>query len=274
MAFAALFRSLRIVQPLSSCSRGVVVVERWWEPRLAKLGRKPRIEDRDRIYFVAHDTKWDPPKYLEVILMQSVEKLGDRGDVVTVRRRLARNKLFPSGLAVYASPENKLYYQAKEGDVQTSTGKKTVEFLKHCHFEVCMRKKNVEWELTKEIVCRQFFRQLGVVVPPHTLRLPDESVTTYGESWCEVTVNGLDSVRIPLHVVDTLSSDRRDLLKRQSHLKALAARKAKEAQKISERGSDGELVEIFEDDRQNKKEEWEHDNLDLAIGSEDVKEKY
>ena len=50
-----------------------MVVERWWEPRLAKLGRKAQIEDKNRIYFVAHDTKWDPPKYLDVILMENVE---------------------------------------------------------------------------------------------------------------------------------------------------------------------------------------------------------
>lgn len=35
-----------------------------------------------------------------------VTGVGIRGDLVTVKRRLFRNKLYPAGLAVYASPEN------------------------------------------------------------------------------------------------------------------------------------------------------------------------
>jgi large subunit ribosomal protein L9 len=40
------------------------------------------------------------------ILTDSVEGVGIRGDTVTVKRRLFRNRLLPAGLAVYASPEN------------------------------------------------------------------------------------------------------------------------------------------------------------------------
>lgn len=38
--------------------------------------------------------------------MNMVTGVGIRGDLVTVKRRLFRNKLYPAGLAVYASPEN------------------------------------------------------------------------------------------------------------------------------------------------------------------------
>ena len=42
--------------------------------------------------------------------------VGVRGDTVTVKRRLFRGKLYPTGLAVYASPEN-LEKFAKEREV-------------------------------------------------------------------------------------------------------------------------------------------------------------
>ena len=44
---------------------------------------------------------------MEVILRQDVEKLGIRGDVVTVAAGYARNCLIPQSLAVPATPSNK-----------------------------------------------------------------------------------------------------------------------------------------------------------------------
>ena len=46
-----------------------------------------------------------------------------RGETVTVKRRLFRGKLYPAGLAVYASPEN-LEKFAKESEVRKTVGKK------------------------------------------------------------------------------------------------------------------------------------------------------
>lgn len=82
------------------------------------------------------------------------------------------------------------------------------------------------------------FLQLGVVVAPHALKLPEEPITQWGEYWCEVTVsvshmvssfwlvkrwdwmvvalicptdlflsfcvqvNGLDTVKVPMSVVN------------------------------------------------------------------------
>ena len=43
---------------------------------------------------------------MEVILLQSLEKLGDAGDVVRVKPGYARNYLLPKGLAIEATPGN------------------------------------------------------------------------------------------------------------------------------------------------------------------------
>lgn len=40
--------------------------------------------------------------------------LGTRGDVVSVRKSLGRNKLLPQGLAVYASPENRRMFEEEK----------------------------------------------------------------------------------------------------------------------------------------------------------------
>ncbi len=44
--------------------------------------------------------------YMEVLLREDIENLGDRGEVVRVRRGYGRNYLLPRGLAVQASASN------------------------------------------------------------------------------------------------------------------------------------------------------------------------
>ncbi|EDL38733.1 large ribosomal subunit protein bL9m isoform 1 [Mus musculus] len=188
--------------------QSTVIVERWWKVPLAGEGRKPHLHRRHRVYKLVEDTKHRPKDNLELILTQSVDEIGVRGDLVSVKKSVGRNKLLSQGLAVYASPENrKLFEEEKslrrEGKlekIQTKAGEATVKFLRSCHLEVGM-KNNVKWELNPEIVARHFFKNLGVVVAPHALRLPEEPITRWGEYWCDVTVNGLDTVRVPMSVV-------------------------------------------------------------------------
>ncbi|XP_054567385.1 39S ribosomal protein L9, mitochondrial isoform X3 [Eptesicus fuscus] len=183
-----------------SHNRGTVIVERWWKVPLAGLCRKPRLHRRHRVYRLVEDTKHRPKDNLELILTQSVEELGVRGDLVSVKKSVGRNKLLPQGLAVYASPENKKLFEEekllrKEGKlekIQTKAGEATVKFLKSCHLEVGM-KNNVKWELNPEIVARHFLKNLGVVVAPHALKLPEGPITRWGEYWCEVTLISGDS---------------------------------------------------------------------------------
>ncbi|KAB0346261.1 hypothetical protein FD754_011118 [Muntiacus muntjak] len=172
-------------------------------------GRKPRLHRRHRVYKLVEDTKHRPKGSLELILTQSVDELGVRGDLVSVKKSVGRNRLLPEGLAVYASPENKklfeeeklLRQEGKPDKTQTKAGEATVKFLRSCHLEVGM-KNNVKWELNPEIAARHFLRNLGVVVAPHALKLPEEPITQRGEFWCEVTVNGLDTVKVPVSVVN------------------------------------------------------------------------
>ncbi|KAM9294587.1 large ribosomal subunit protein bL9m [Gastrophryne carolinensis] len=190
--------------------RGTVVVERWYNVPLSKKEEEPYLHPRrHRIYRLVEDTKHKKKEKMELILTQSVHKLGSRGDTVLVEKALGRNKLLPQGLAVYPSPENKLMFQEEKkkqetlspGDrMQTWTGQMTVDFLKKSRLEVRMRQDS-GWTLSREVVARNFFRNLGVVVPPEAVTIPEEPITTLGEFWCDVTVNGIDTVRVPMDVV-------------------------------------------------------------------------
>ncbi|XP_040854743.1 39S ribosomal protein L9, mitochondrial isoform X2 [Ochotona curzoniae] len=158
-----------------SHSRGTVIVERWWKVPLAGEGRKPRLHRRHRIYKLVEDTKHRPKENLELILTQSVEELGVRGDVISVKKSVGRNRLLAQGLAVYASPENKKLFEEE---------------------------KLLRQEGKLEKIQTKAGEALGVVVAPHALKLPEEPITRWGEYWCEVTVNGLDTVKVPMSVVN------------------------------------------------------------------------
>lgn len=190
--------------------QSTVVVERWWQVPLSKVGSPPRLHPRrHRIYKLVEDTRNRPQEKMELILTQTVPKLGGRGDTVFVKKSVGRNKLLHQGLAVYPSPENKNIFAEElrllregkpEERVQTRTGLMTVEYLKSSHLKISQMPSE-EFQVNKEVVCRHFQKRLGVIVPPNTLSLPFESVKEVGDYWCEVTVNGIDTVRVPLSVV-------------------------------------------------------------------------
>lgn len=43
---------------------------------------------------------------MKVIMLSNIEKVGNQGEVVTVKRGFARNYLVPRNLAIYATPQN------------------------------------------------------------------------------------------------------------------------------------------------------------------------
>nr|XP_060614079.1 large ribosomal subunit protein bL9m [Anolis sagrei ordinatus] len=188
---------------------GTVIVERWWKVPLSKEGREPRMKHRRfRVYRLVEDTKHSPKEPLTLILTQTVEDVGNCCDVVSVDKSFGRNKLLAKDKAVYASPENlkifeeqrQLRLEGKLPKLQTHTAVKTVRFLRNCTLEIGVNECE-QFELTKEIVARHFLRNLRVVVPPHTMKLPEEPITELGDYWCDVTVNGLDTIRVPMSVV-------------------------------------------------------------------------
>ncbi|XP_061521540.1 39S ribosomal protein L9, mitochondrial [Phycodurus eques] len=211
--------------------QSTVVVERWWQVPLSKVGSPPRLHPRrHRIYKLTEDTKHAPQKKMELILTQTVPKLGGRGDTVFVKKSVGRNKLLAQGLAVYPSPENKQLFAEElrllregtsEERVQTRTGKMTVDYLKRC--KLTIHKMPLEdFKLTSEVVRRQFLKKLIMVVPPHALKLPFEPITELGDYWCEVTVNGMDTVRVPFSLLpyEDPSASHQRLLKAQRRRQA------------------------------------------------------
>ena len=55
---------------------------------------------------------------MEVILLERIERLGQMGDVVTVKPGFARNFLFPQKKALRANQDNKALFESKRGELE------------------------------------------------------------------------------------------------------------------------------------------------------------
>ena len=60
---------------------------------------------------------------MNVILLEKIKKLGDIGDEVSVKSGYARNFLVPNKKALYATSENKKYFEQKKSDIKTQNQK-------------------------------------------------------------------------------------------------------------------------------------------------------
>ena len=64
---------------------------------------------------------------MNVILLQRVDKLGQMGDVVTVKPGYARNFLLPQGIALRATDANKATFEAKRAQLEADNLKRREE---------------------------------------------------------------------------------------------------------------------------------------------------
>ena len=64
---------------------------------------------------------------MEIILLERVEKLGQMGDVVTVKPGYARNYLLPQGIALRATDDNKAVFEARRAQLEAENLKRREE---------------------------------------------------------------------------------------------------------------------------------------------------
>ena len=54
---------------------------------------------------------------MNIILLEKIKKLGDIGDEVSVKSGYARNFLVPNNKALYATPENRKFFEEKKNEI-------------------------------------------------------------------------------------------------------------------------------------------------------------
>ncbi|XP_014669942.1 PREDICTED: 39S ribosomal protein L9, mitochondrial-like isoform X2 [Priapulus caudatus] len=168
-------------------TRNTWILKRKWTPPLNKL---PRYEDDKRrrhlpsrfhVYELVEHRDSVPLKPLEVLLVENVEGIGMKGDIVKVKLNLARDQLLPSGQAVYCSPENledyadliekrKKEIEDAEGPTRSAFVETTLKYLQQMRLNITMNRNN-PWTITKNHIAVSFRKAVNrtdeVTVPCH-----------------------------------------------------------------------------------------------------------
>jgi len=173
---------------------------------------KHRMADERFIYEVVQDTKEKPVKKIEVILTDTVEDIGVRGEVVSLDARRARRMVLLPRRGHYATPENILKFRGLSihddpSQYSSKDAKKTVEHLGGMLLTVSMN-VHTPWVIQPWHV-QVAFRKAGVHMPVEAIELPSEEITGPNLDYQEkqfyviVTVNGRErvAVRCDLHHV-------------------------------------------------------------------------
>ena len=103
---------------------------------------------------------------LSIILTEDVHNLGSKGQLVKVKHGYGRNWLLPTKKAVYATPDNKIHYDAWE--VKKGEGPSMVDSIKHILSTKSLsieKEPEGKWALHKQDLSTALRKQLQLHVP-------------------------------------------------------------------------------------------------------------
>ena len=132
---------------------------------------------------------------MEIILLETVERLGQLGDVVRVRPGYARNYLIPQGKARYATEENLAEVRARRAELERLAGEALAAAERRrdalAGFAVAVKvETNPDGKLFGSVGATEIARavsEAGAALERQELRLPDGPLRELGEH--EVTVH-------------------------------------------------------------------------------------
>lgn len=146
---------------------------------------------------------------MEVILLESVGKLGSFGDTVKVKAGFARNYLVPQNKALPATKPNIKYFEEKQQEFQDKLKLKQGEaqnradLLKDRSVRIEMNAHD-DGKLYGSVGIREILSLLteqGIEVAKHEVQLPDGAIRQAGEYQLRVQITPEIGVDIPMEVV-------------------------------------------------------------------------
>ncbi|XP_046734404.1 39S ribosomal protein L9, mitochondrial [Diprion similis] len=190
---------------LSQQTRNTFILKRRTPPGLAKKNGPAKVlRGRHFVYDLIEDTNTRKKPDLQLILTSYVEGLGDKGDLVTIPRNKAYNKLLLPGLASYATPENIDSIKATADDQDRKYSSPYVERLIKVFstriVPVLMSNTNA-WVLEKWHI-RTWLRRSGFHLQDESITLPDKPISGPNPSiegkdfYITVTINKKEQVKV------------------------------------------------------------------------------
>lgn len=141
-------------------------------------------------------------KQIQIVLKENVDKLGQMGDVVTVRAGYARNYLIPAGLALLATEKNLKMIEESRRKIQARIAReiRTVEDL---------AKQLSSIEVIAQLQVGEEERVFGAVTASDIAELLAQKGISIDRRWIDLEepIKGLGSYTVPIklqHGVQTM----------------------------------------------------------------------
>lgn len=162
-------------------TRNTFILKRRWPQKLHQKNQKPdKLRGRHFVYDLIEDTCMRPKPNLSVVLTTFAEGFGQKGDVVSVKNRLAYNELLLPGRAVYDTPENRNKYKRVESEEDEKVKRsspfvdRTINVLEKMVFALVMN-KDQPWTVEPWHI-RVALRKVHIHVPEEAIELPPEPI--------------------------------------------------------------------------------------------------
>ena len=151
---------------------------------------------------------------MKLILLDDVESIGLKGDLVEVKRGRGRNDLIPNKLAAYATVENMEKFGIDPNNIDENTASKVpqnvLKYLKGREINLVTPllddtrdNSRDNWIITRHDIAEYFDRHAHLHVPIHCMKIvdsDDDIIKKIGPYVVNVTINNVITVPVSLHV--------------------------------------------------------------------------
>tara|TARA_B100001057_G_scaffold298490_1_gene298647 strand:+ start:279 stop:725 length:447 start_codon:yes stop_codon:yes gene_type:complete len=142
---------------------------------------------------------------MDIILLESLNKLGKAGEIVTVKDGFAKNFLIPEKKAIIANKRNKADLENRITQINSNNDKKIVE-ANEIKAKLDQKKISIEMEanddgslygaVSQKSVCESIFSLLDIKISPDAVVL--DPIKELGETEIEVILH--EDIKAILHL--------------------------------------------------------------------------
>lgn len=176
-------------------------------PLHKKYQHRAKLTHKHFIYDLVVDTNVQKQKKIDLVLLETVNNIGEKGERVSVPYVRAYEALILPKLAVYATPENLEKYiiedtteKKKVSSFSSQFVERTISVLSQTYLKISMS-MHVPWTIEKWHI-KVSFRNLGIIVPEDAITLPDKTISgpdlsiENKEFYVTVKINNREEVKV------------------------------------------------------------------------------
>ncbi|XP_076667024.1 mitochondrial ribosomal protein L9 [Andrena cerasifolii] len=193
---------------LTQQTRNTFILKRRYPAPLYKKNQKPPpMKSKYFIYDLVENTVSRKQKPVDLILLNTVKRVGTKGQKVTVAPFKAYNNLLLPKLAVYATPENMKEYTIDDAEAKKDMNIQSSEFVDKTlsvlsqHYLSVQMSAYTPWTIEKWHL-RASFRKEGIIVPEDAMTIPEKAISgpdlsiENKEFYVTVKINNCEEVKV------------------------------------------------------------------------------